>query len=252
MTPAFLVFANLTLLLRLLCLFKEVGDPRRVWLAKLAVEGAALVALFPVAGRPWVAAAALVVLSNLASLAWERRGRRKDFGRLALGILTLVAFAFCFAPHGGLAIRPAWAQGGEWLAAQTALAPLVDAVRSPRVHLVLFGMLIAANEANLVIRAMFDWLNLKPQMRASAPGAMELDLGEYNRGRVIGLLERALIFFFVLQGQYGVIGFTLAAKAFTRFKELDDRRFAEYVLIGTLLSSTLAVATGVAVRGLLK
>ena len=35
----------------------------------------------------------------------------------------------------------------------------------------------------------------------------------------------------------------LAAKGFTRFKELDDRDFAEYVLIGTLLSSSLAIAS---------
>jgi hypothetical protein len=53
-----------------------------------------------------------------------------------------------------------------------------------------------------------------------------------------------LLYSFVLQGQYGAIGFILAAKAFTRFKALDDRPFAEYVLIGTLLSACLALATG--------
>ncbi len=104
---------------------------------------------------------------------------------------------------------------------------------SARFQLVLFGLLLAANESNLVIRAVFDWLDLKPRS-ASLTGAGVVDVGEFNRGRIIGILERALLYGFVLQAQYGAIGFILAAKAFTRFKALDDRPFAEYVLIGTL------------------
>ena len=61
-----------------------------------------------------------------------------------------------------------------------------------------------------------------------------------------------LLYSFVLQSQYGAIGFNLAAKAFTRFKALDDRPFAEYVLIGTLLSAYLALATGGTVHWLLR
>jgi hypothetical protein len=57
---------------------------------------------------------------------------------------------------------------------------------------------------------------------------------------------------FILRGQYGAIGFVLAAKAFTRFKALDDRPFAEYVLIGTLLSACLALAAGGVVQWLLR
>ena len=64
----------------------------------------------------------------------------------------------------------------------------------------------------------------------------------------IGLVERVLIYAFVLSGQFGAIGFTLAAKGFTRFKELENRGFAEYVLIGTLLSSSIAMAVGVWIK----
>ncbi|HEY0945090.1 MAG TPA: hypothetical protein VGD81_07470, partial [Opitutaceae bacterium] len=95
-------------------------------------------------------------------------------------------------------------------------------------------------------RAAFERMQLKPRL----PNDGMVDAGEYNRGRVIGLLERALIYFFVLNGQFGAIGFTLAAKGFTRFKELEDRGFAEYVLIGTLLSSSLALGIGALVRNL--
>ena len=38
--------------------------------------------------------------------------------------------------------------------------------------------------------------------------------------------------------------FVLTAKAFTRFRELDSRDFAEYVLIGTLMSVGLAALVG--------
>jgi hypothetical protein len=59
----------------------------------------------------------------------------------------------------------------------------------------------------------------------------------------IGLLERALIFLFVLTGQTAAIGFLIAAKSILRFGEVqDDRRAAEYVIIGTLASFAWALA----------
>lgn len=68
---------------------------------------------------------------------------------------------------------------------------------------------------------------------------------EPARGRVIGYLERSLILVLILTGNIGAIGFVLAAKGFTRFKQLDDRDSAEYVLIGTLLSTAATMLTGV-------
>lgn len=44
-----------------------------------------------------------------------------------------------------------------------------------------------------------------------------------------------------MTNNYGSIAFILAAKAFTRFRELEDRDFAEYVLIGTLLLSEITI-----------
>ncbi len=69
----------------------------------------------------------------------------------------------------------------------------------------------------------------------------EIDKQELNRGKIIGVIERNLFFFFVMTGNYTSIAFILTAKGFTRFKELDDKNFAEYVLIGTLLSSALSI-----------
>lgn len=66
--------------------------------------------------------------------------------------------------------------------------------------------------------------------------------GLLNGGKLIGQLERALIFLFVFIGQPAGIGFLVAAKSILRFEESKEQKLAEYVLIGTLLSFSLAVA----------
>ncbi len=56
-------------------------------------------------------------------------------------------------------------------------------------------------------------------------------------GRMIGLLERALIYLMVLAGQPAGIGFLIAAKSILRFDTVSkDQRASEYVIIGTLAS----------------
>jgi Protein of unknown function (DUF3307) len=63
-------------------------------------------------------------------------------------------------------------------------------------------------------------------------------------GATIGVLERLLIVTLVLTGAQAAIGLVVAAKTLARFKQLDDRQFAEYYLLGTLASVSVALATG--------
>jgi hypothetical protein len=68
-----------------------------------------------------------------------------------------------------------------------------------------------------------------------------------NAGKYIGILERLLIFTFILTQHWEGIGFLIAAKSIFRFGDLQeskDRKLTEYILIGTLLSFSLAVFTG--------
>jgi len=67
-------------------------------------------------------------------------------------------------------------------------------------------------------------------------------------GTMIGILERALIFLFVISNNLSAIPFILAAKSLARFKQLNDRDFAEYYLIGTLFSVLIALCGGFVVR----
>jgi hypothetical protein len=74
------------------------------------------------------------------------------------------------------------------------------------------------------------------------PFAAHLGKGDAGKslpgaGRMIGYLERGLIFALVLFGQAQGVGLLIAAKSILRFGAVkDDRRLSEYVIIGTLAS----------------
>jgi hypothetical protein len=69
--------------------------------------------------------------------------------------------------------------------------------------------------------------------------------GLENAGRWIGRLERFLILTLVLLKQYEAIGLLVAAKSIFRFSE--SRNVGEYILIGTLISFTIAIIVGLIV-----
>jgi uncharacterized protein DUF3307 len=76
-----------------------------------------------------------------------------------------------------------------------------------------------------------------------------VDLGEstpqlQNAGMYIGWLERLLILTAVLWRSPATIGLILTAKSIVRYPEMKSIRFAEYFLIGTLLSLVEAMAGG--------
>ena len=70
-------------------------------------------------------------------------------------------------------------------------------------------------------------------------------------GRIIGMLERSIVFTLGLLGEFGAISFVLAAKSMARFKQLEERQFAEYYLIGTLLSFFLALICALITKGII-
>lgn len=89
------------------------------------------------------------------------------------------------------------------------------------------------------------------QVAPHRPDTREIDEQEVNRGRIIGSLERLLLFVLVVEGSYEAMGFLLAAKGLIRAKELEDRDFAEYFIIGSLASALVAVAVAIAAKAAL-
>ncbi len=70
--------------------------------------------------------------------------------------------------------------------------------------------------------------------------------GLANGGASIGKLERTLIFILIVIGQPAGIGFLVATKSILRFEEAKKQSVAEYILIGTLWSFSLAIAISTA------
>ncbi len=114
------------------------------------------------------------------------------------------------------------------------------------------GFLFAGQGGTHIVRGILDKVGTVPRSRESASTASgeegKLDTAEYNRGRVIGNLERWLLLVTIILGSYAALGFLLAAKGLIRIKELENRDFAEYFLIGTLSSVAVALVLGLLVQ----
>jgi len=106
----------------------------------------------------------------------------------------------------------------------------------------LLGLMIILRPAGYLIESdeIWNFSNIapsEPQIDANRTSKSQKDAS-----RMIGYLERLIVYFLLISNQYASIGFVIAAKAVIRFPEIDQknpavkRGQAEYFLIGTLLS----------------
>ena len=77
------------------------------------------------------------------------------------------------------------------------------------------------------------------------------NLEELKAGNIIGKLERMIIAILLLNNQFGAMGFVLTAKSIARFKQMEDKNFAEKYLIGTLTSLFIVLLSVLILKGLL-
>lgn len=129
------------------------------------------------------------------------------------------------------ALRPDLWAGGAW--AGTLPLPLLMALAA--------GAILATRAGGFAVGyLMRPW------------GDVDLPKGLTNGGKLIGLLERGLIFLLVMVGEPAGIGFLIAAKSVLRFETTSkDQRAGEYVIIGTLASFGWALMLAYATRGLM-
>ena len=71
---------------------------------------------------------------------------------------------------------------------------------------------------------------------------------ELSRGKLIGYIERLLVLLLTFYSAYPAIGFIVTAKSIARFKQMDDRDWAEYFLLGTLSSMFLGITLGILLK----
>ena len=146
-------------------------------------------------------------------------------------LVTLIAAAYFFPDL--------WAQG---LWASISWLPGLLAVAT--------GFLLATRAGEFVMQFLMAQFDLSA-----------LPKGLANGGKLIGRLERGIIYVFVMVGEPAGIGFLIAAKSVLRFDTTrEDQRASEYVIIGTLASfgwamavawSALAMVSRVAPLGIL-
>lgn len=76
-------------------------------------------------------------------------------------------------------------------------------------------------------------------------GLIEID---NKAGRKIGTIERLIMIMFISMNQYAAMGLVLTAKSIARYDKITkDEKFAEYYLLGTLISTACVVACKVIV-----
>ncbi|MFW9903172.1 MAG: hypothetical protein ACFFFH_02485 [Candidatus Thorarchaeota archaeon] len=113
--------------------------------------------------------------------------------------------------------------------------------------LFLCGYYICVYFIAIVIGGLFVGLFLR-SLNISLDDSSEQGLP--GAGKVIGMLERGIILTLALLGEFGAISFVFVAKSMARFKQLEERQFAEYYLIGTLLSFFFALIVGIVAQGI--
>ncbi|MNK50389.1 hypothetical protein D3C87_692650 [compost metagenome] len=114
----------------------------------------------------------------------------------------------------------------------------ISYLNETKTWIIISGALFLTMPTSITMRVIIArWI---PDNQPDSPKSLQ------NAGKYIGILERVLIFVFILTKHFEAVGFLLAAKSIFRFgdlKEAHDLKLTEYVLIGTLLSFGIAIVT---------
>jgi hypothetical protein len=181
----------------------------------------------------------------------EKNGKNIQFKRIIelLFLLSISSFTFGLLLP-GITFNTAVVKVIRSVLEHNALIPVFESVTVKKGIFYFTGLVLLVNEVNAIIRCVLEYLKMEP-FNAGNRNTL-IDKGELDRGKIIGVVERVLFYFFVITNNYASIAFILTAKGLTRFKELDDKHFAEYVLIGTLLSSSLSIFCAVFITEIVK
>lgn len=240
----FLSLLNLVLLSRLRLLFKDYGATKKDAL----IMGALPLIILPFLqiNFSWVLLLAWLTASPWLFLISERNTEKLNRNRLLTLLMQIVVLSILASPLLSVTLNtlPVYISG---FINEVILLHADGGIDWIHLQVLVFGFLLVINESNILLRYLLDLFRLKPISKKGT----DTDEKEYSTGRLIGILERIFVVIFVLLGQFTAIGFILAAKGVARFQDFKSRTFAEYVLIGTLLSTLFAMAAGYLVMLLL-
>lgn len=133
---------------------------------------------------------------------------------------------------------------GIWFLGTSPHIPWTSIWQNPHVWLYLTAIVFLTSAVGIIIQVLLS------KWSAQLIKKEEQDKSLISAGKYIGILERALVFLFIITDHWEAVGFLMAAKSVFRFgdlKESKDRQLTEYMLIGTLLSFGIAIVTALAV-----
>ncbi len=105
--------------------------------------------------------------------------------------------------------------------------------------LLLFCLMFLTIPVSIIMKTIFSKWNIS---KLTEGNESLKDAGKY-----IGILERILVFIFIVADHWEAVGFLITAKSVFRFgdlKESKHRKLTEYILIGTLISFGIAIFIG--------
>ena len=107
----------------------------------------------------------------------------------------------------------------------------------------ILAILIIHEPANILIQNILK--GLKGENSAES-GTDDKTAADLKAGRKIGSIERLIMLLFIAMDQYTAMGMVLTAKSIARYDQITkEQTFAEYYLIGTLLSTACVVVSKV-------
>jgi hypothetical protein len=175
----------------------------------------------------WQALLLLALVFALSSLTWTR---------LRTGLILFVAVGgpFLLWPH----------------IAVDAGHRLFEPQRAD-ILLVSIGFLLSVMGGSVVVEQTLGRIKVPPlstDNEADGKAPQEIPAG----GKMIGMLERTIVYSAVLVGHPEAVAVVIAVKSVARFPEFSKNRlFAEYFLIGSLLSLLVALVVAYLVRAAL-
>ncbi len=114
-----------------------------------------------------------------------------------------------------------------------------------KVLLIMLGYLFILKESTIFIRLILSSIPVAPE--TDTPQKQKDDI-ELDRGKIIGILERSFYYFLILSNNFSGIAIIIALKSLARFKRLEEKEFAQYFLIGSLLSLAAAAVPATIIR----
>ena len=160
-----------------------------------------------------------------------------DLGKSFLPRYSLTAFVVDQLAHAALLVA-VW----SYYVGFGVLTPLFSTLVSAQTLLIVLAYFIILLPTSIVIGlCLKPWIGQIRNIEGAAEGEGE---SLAKAGAMIGYLERILILTFVILGEYTAIGFVLALKTAFRFKDTEDRRKAEYMMMGTFLSFAITIGVG--------